>query len=84
MKITKKHKYYLGFFVACLVLSFFLTVGCHSDDYYDDYYDDPLRGGGGSIICTEDVSWLQVFTRDIGFYIFGFLAHKVLKEAQQD
>ena len=83
MRITKKRKYYFGFFVMCLIISFFVTAGCHKDEYYDDSLDDPLRGSR-AIICVEDISWLQVLTRAIGFYIFGFIAHEVLKMAHVD
>lgn len=83
MNITKKHEYYFGFFIICLLISFYFTAGCQTDDYYNDYDSDPLRGGG-SFICIEDISWLQVFTRAVGFYIFGFMAHYFIEVAQKE
>ena len=34
-------------------------------------------------VCVENISLLQVSTRAIGFYIFGFFAHYMLVEAQR-
>ncbi len=80
-KIINK-KYYIGFLIFCLVVSFLLNINfnCSSNDDYDI---DPLRGGSnGCDFSMRDFSFLKLSFNTIGLYIFGFLSYEIIKKQE--